>query len=109
MVAKLACLSYQAVKQSPAAAPLHPWVWPSRPWKQVHVDFAGPFMGKMFLLDVDAHSKWGEVYPMLRTTTIKTMRHNYVCSIWASGTTGLGQWATICVGGVFVNLLGGMK
>ena len=74
------CLSCQAVKQSPAAAPLHPWVWPSRPWQRVHVDFAGPFMGKMFLLAVDAHSKWGEVYPMLKTTTSKTielLRHMF--------------------------------
>ena len=36
-----ACLS---VKQAPAAAPLRPWVWPSKPWQHVHEDFAGPFM-----------------------------------------------------------------
>ena len=77
------CLSCQAVKQSPAATPLHPWVWPARPWQRVHVDFAGPFMGKMFLLAVDAHSKWGEVYPMLKTTTSKTielLQHMFAAS-----------------------------
>ena len=44
------------------------------------MDVAGPFMGKMFLLAVDAHSKWGEVYPMLKTTTSKTielLRHMF--------------------------------
>ena len=36
-----------------AVAPLG---WPGRPWSRVHVDYAGPFMGKMFLLISDAHS-----------------------------------------------------
>lgn len=44
------CISCQAVKQAPAAAPLHPWLWPSKPWERLHIDFAGPFMGKMFSL-----------------------------------------------------------
>ena len=51
----------QAVKLSPAMAPLQPWVWPAQPWKRVHVDFAGPFQGALFLVVVDAHSKWPEV------------------------------------------------
>ena len=67
------CLSCQAVKQAPAAAPLHPWVWPSRPWERVHVDFAGPFLGEIFFLAIDAHSKWGEVYPMVHTSSSKTI------------------------------------
>ena len=67
------CLSCQAVKQAPVAAPLHPWVWPSRPWERVHVDFAGPFLGKMFFLAIDANSKWGEVYPMVHTSSSKTI------------------------------------
>ena len=58
--------------------PLHPWVWPSRPWQRIHVDFAGPFLGKSFLVVVDAHSKWPEVFEMSSTTalkTIATLRH----------------------------------
>jgi len=35
------------------------------------VDFAGLFLGSMFLLVVDAHSKWPEVIPMSSTTTAK--------------------------------------
>ena len=31
------------------------------PWDRVHVNFAGPFMGSMWLLAVDAHSKWPSV------------------------------------------------
>ena len=41
------CLSCQQVKNVPAVAPLHPWVWPSKPWQRVHIDFAGPLKGKM--------------------------------------------------------------
>ena len=52
------CESCQAVKSSPAVAPLHPWAWPDAPWEYLHVDFACPFLGKMFLIVVDAHSKW---------------------------------------------------
>ena len=48
------CMSCQAVKQAPAAAPLHPWAWPTKPWQRVHVDFAGHFLGSMYFLAVDA-------------------------------------------------------
>ena len=37
------CVSCKAVKSAPQEAPLHPWVWPTEPWKRIHVDFAGPF------------------------------------------------------------------
>ena len=43
-----ACNSYQQVQKSPVSAPLHPWMWPSKPWVRIHLDFAGPFEGKMF-------------------------------------------------------------
>ena len=67
------CLACQQTQPSPAAAPLHPWVWPDAPWKRVHADFAGPFLGHTFLIVVDAHSKWPEVEVMSSTTTEKTI------------------------------------
>ena len=67
------CQSCQAVKHSPSVAPLHPWIWPSRPWQRIHLDFAGPFQGTTFLVVVDANSKWPEVFPMTSTTTAKTV------------------------------------
>ena len=67
------CESCQAVKSSPAVAPLHPWAWPDAPWKRIHVDFAGPFLGKMFFIVVDAHSKWPEVISMSSTTAQSTI------------------------------------
>ena len=67
------CTACQATQASPAVAPLHPWVWPDTPWKRIHVDFGGPFMGKIFFIIVDAHSKWPEVVTMSATTSRHTI------------------------------------
>jgi hypothetical protein len=39
----------------------------------VHIDFAGPFLGKMFLISVDAHSKWIDVGIMNNITAETTI------------------------------------
>ena len=65
------CISCQAVKEAPPIAPLHPWIWPTKPWERIHVDFAGSFLNKMFLIVVDAHSKWPEVIQMTFTSADK--------------------------------------
>ena len=67
------CRSCQAVRNTPAAAPLHPWLWPTRPWQRIPVDFVGPFMNRMFLVVVDAHSRWPEVIEMGATTASHTI------------------------------------
>ena len=38
-----------------------------------YIDFAGPFMGKMFLIVVDAHSKWPEVITVPSTASQHTI------------------------------------
>ncbi|XP_065175252.1 uncharacterized protein K02A2.6-like [Sycon ciliatum] len=69
-----ACLGCQAHQAAPPKSPLHPWEWPSKPWQRLHIDFAGPFQGHMWLIVVDAHSKWPEVLPMSSTTAPATIR-----------------------------------
>ena len=32
------CIACQAAKNAPPAAPLHPWLWPTKPWQCIHVD-----------------------------------------------------------------------
>ena len=54
----------------PAKVPLHIWPWPERPWLRIHIDYAGPFLNKMFLVIVDAHSKWLEVLSVSNATTV---------------------------------------
>ena len=67
------CGSCQEHLNAPAKAPLHPWEWPECAWSRVHVDFAGPFEGSMFLLVVDAYSKWIEVVPVRHATSQTTI------------------------------------
>ena len=56
------CSTCQVHQRTPQRVPLHPWEWPHRPWSRIHIDYAGPFMGKMFLLIIDAHSKWLDIH-----------------------------------------------
>ena len=57
------CPECQAFRALPPLAPLNCWDWTSKPWSIVHLEFAGPFLGNMFLIAIDAHSKWLEVHP----------------------------------------------
>ena len=63
----------QQSRNSPPPAPLHPWQWPSEPWSRLHLDFAGPYMGHMFLVIQDAHSKWLDAHVMSTITSSKTI------------------------------------
>ena len=67
------CIACQFVGSSPPKSPLNPWLWPSRPWSRIHIDFAGPLYGRMYLVVIDAHSKWPEVFSMSSTTTEHTI------------------------------------
>ena len=67
------CNDCQKSRNKPQPAPLHPWDWPKMPWQRAHIDFAGPFMGKMFLIVVDSHSKWLEVEVMSSITSEATI------------------------------------
>ena len=63
------CSSCQEHQRSPQKASLHPWDWPDHVWSRLHVDFAGPFMGKQSFILVDSHSKWLEVHMVHSTST----------------------------------------
>ncbi|XP_033993597.1 uncharacterized protein K02A2.6-like [Trematomus bernacchii] len=74
------CEECQKHHKSPPSAPLHPWEWPESRWTRIHVDYAGPFLGEMFLLIVDAHSKWMDIYPVKSATsqvTIEKLRQSF--------------------------------
>ena len=43
------CVEYQVVRHLPTKALFHPWGYPTAPWERIHVDFLGPFLGKMSL------------------------------------------------------------
>ena len=52
---------------------MHPWEWPTKPWARLHIDHAGPFHGKLFLIIVDAHSKWIDVQIVNSTSAESTI------------------------------------
>ena len=69
---KLCSTCAQHAKQ-PAKSPLQNWDWPLEPWKRIHIDFAEPFLNKMFLIVIDAHSKWKDVKTMTTITASDTV------------------------------------
>ena len=67
------CGTCQINRKTPPVLPLHPWAWPNKPWSRVHIDYCGPYQGKMFLLMIDAHSKWLEVHMTSSSTSATTI------------------------------------
>ena len=76
------CSTCQEHRHHPPPAPLHPWEWPKHPWVRLHADYVGPFMGKMFLVVIDAYSKWIEVKTVSSATS--TVTTNQLRSIFAT-------------------------
>ncbi len=67
------CDSCAKASNAPAKQPLEPWPVPEKPWQRLHLDFAGPYLGNMWLIVVDALSCWPEVKKMTSTTSQKTI------------------------------------
>ena len=63
------CHSCQEASKAPPAPNPASWSWPGGPWKRLHLDFAGPYLSKIYLVMVDAYSKFVEVVPMAQATT----------------------------------------
>ena len=56
------CSTCQMYRKNPPEAVLHPWEWPKKPWTRLYIDYAGQFLGKMFLIIIDSYPKWMEVH-----------------------------------------------
>lgn len=64
------CLVCQATQKLPPKSPIHPWEWPEKPWTRLHIDHAGPVLGKTLLIIVDAYSKWIDAHIVPSTSAI---------------------------------------
>ena len=67
------CVSCQENQKNPPKAQLHPWETAIHPWDRLHLDFAGPYQDYMWLIVVDACSKWPEVISMTSTRAERTI------------------------------------
>ena len=67
------CTPCQSSCKDPPVVPMHTWAWPEKSWTRIHIDYAGPMEGKMFLLIMNVHSKWMEVHVMNTSTTSATI------------------------------------
>ena len=78
-------------------APLHPWEWPTHPLCQLNLDFVGPFIGHVFMVVVDLHSKWIEVYIMQSLTLAKTIEKLQIIffNSWTTSQSCNGHWGFI--------------
>ncbi|XP_063837227.1 uncharacterized protein K02A2.6-like [Ostrinia nubilalis] len=65
------CVQCQMVRNNPPRDP-QTWIIPEKPWSRVHVDFAGPFQGKTFLVLIDSYSKWfeAEIMPSMASEAV---------------------------------------
>nr|XP_034969524.1 uncharacterized protein K02A2.6-like [Zootoca vivipara] len=68
------CQPCQELRPAPPAAKGHTWETPKTPWLRVHINLAGPFHGRTFMVVVDAYSKWLEVALMTSTMTEAVIR-----------------------------------
>ena len=73
------CYECQQTNQMPATAHLHPWEIPEEERSRLHIDYAGPFKDHMFLVIVDAFSKWLDVYVSNSATTNTTLENLQRC------------------------------
>ena len=72
------CYGFRRVQNASSAATVHPWNFPPKAWLRLYIDFAGPFHDGMYLIVVDAYSKWQAIFEMKSTTstaTINTQGH----------------------------------
>ena len=67
------CEAFQLDRPNPSKALLHLLECPTCPWARVHIDHAGPFHGKLFLVVVDAYSKWIDVHMVPSTYSEATI------------------------------------
>ena len=68
------CHSCQENRQNEPETLLYSWNAPTEPWARIHIDYAGPFEGKYWLVVIDAYSKWLEIVAHQSITTLSTIK-----------------------------------
>ncbi|KAI0979500.1 hypothetical protein GJ496_007830 [Pomphorhynchus laevis] len=64
------CYDCQIMRPAARELPLYNWDVPCKPWHRIYLDFVGTINGNMFLILVDARTKWPEVWKAKTWTSI---------------------------------------
>ena len=67
------CESCQFSRPSQAVALLHPLAFPKQAWLRLHIDCAGRFLDKTFLIVINTFSKLFEVHTTASTSPVVTI------------------------------------
>ena len=83
---------------------LHPWKYPKSPWSRLHVDYAGPFFARMYLIAVDAFPKWVDV-AITHTASSEDTKEglHHLCHSWGP------RYSTIVSDSGFVSLVNNLQ
>ena len=68
------CSGCKLMQVEPITATVHPGNAHRHPGR-IQIDFAGPFLGCMFLIGVDAYSRWLQIEKMDTTISAKTIEN----------------------------------
>ena len=68
------CVQCSQHSKDPPKSPPSVWDFPSKPWQRLHIDYAGPFYGSMWLVLIDAFSKYGGVERVKSADGFSTIR-----------------------------------
>ena len=68
------CVACAQHSKDPAKSPLSVWDFPSGQWQRIHIDYAGPFYGSMWLIWIDAYSKYGGAEQVSSANGFNTVR-----------------------------------
>ncbi|KHJ98164.1 integrase core domain protein [Oesophagostomum dentatum] len=92
------CRNCQDAAKAPVMTELFSWPTEKQPWSRIHIDYAGRLNRKMFLVMVDAYSKWPEIIEMTSTSSLASDQRvkSSVRPVRQSGGDRIGQWKPIC-------------
>ncbi|KRY46384.1 Transposon Tf2-6 polyprotein [Trichinella britovi] len=54
------CTTCEVNQADPERSLVHPWAIPEKPWQRLHMDFCGPMFNRIWLVVIDAMTKWPE-------------------------------------------------
>ena len=66
------CTSCGQFQNKPDKPSIHPWMMPEKPWSRLHLDHAINFLGRNWLVLVDAYSKYPCIHPTTSTSSNST-------------------------------------